>query len=72
MGECDNAGFSRSYCLLYTATALPKVNGALKAWGKCLRDNYGVIPKFTHTYRGERSVEGGVGDEVALMFVEYP
>src|ERR1700733_10471319 len=51
MGEYDNAGFPLSYCLLSTATALPvgKRKRALKAWGKCLRDKYGVIPKFAHT-----------------------
>jgi hypothetical protein len=51
MGEYDNAGFPLSYCLLSTATALPigKRTRALKAWGKCLRDKYGIIPKFAHT-----------------------
>jgi len=51
MGEYDNAGYPLSYCLLSTATALPigKRTRALKAWGKCLRDEYGVMPKFAHT-----------------------
>ena len=51
MVEYDNAGFPLSYCLLSTATALPvgKRKRALKEWGKCLRDKYGVIPKFAHT-----------------------
>jgi len=51
MGEYDNAGFPLSYCLLSTASAthVHKRTKALKAWVKCLRDKYGVIPRFAHT-----------------------
>lgn len=51
MGEYDNAGFPLSYCLLSTASAMHihKRTNALKAWAECLRDKYGVIPRFAHT-----------------------
>jgi hypothetical protein len=51
MAEHDNAGFPLSYCLLSTATALHvhKRRKALNAWAKCLREKYGVVPKFAHT-----------------------
>jgi len=50
MAEHDNAGFPLSYCLLSTATAidLGKRMKALMAWTKCLKDKYGVNPKFVH------------------------
>lgn len=50
MGEYDNAGFPLSYCLLTTATAvdLGKRKKALAAWARCLRDEYGINPIFTH------------------------
>lgn len=50
MAEYDNAGFPLTYCLLSTATAIDqgKRTKALSAWAKCLRDQYGVNPQFTH------------------------
>ena len=50
MAEHDNAGFPLSYCLLSTATAidLGKQTKALTARAKCLKDKYGVNPKFVH------------------------
>ncbi|EGN95293.1 hypothetical protein SERLA73DRAFT_77309 [Serpula lacrymans var. lacrymans S7.3] len=50
LGEYDNAGFSLSYCVISTASALDigKRKVALTAWVKCLRDTYGVVPIFTH------------------------
>ena len=50
MAEHDNAGFPLSYCLLSTATSVDihKRTKALTAWANCLRDTYGVIPKFAH------------------------
>src|SRR5258708_33513376 len=50
MGEYDNAGFSLSYCLLSTATAIDqrKRTKSLSAWATCLRDQYGVDAEFTH------------------------
>lgn len=51
MAEHDNAGFPLTYCLLSTATALHvhKRRNALHAWAKCLREKYGVTPRFAHT-----------------------
>ncbi|KIK05393.1 hypothetical protein K443DRAFT_3879 [Laccaria amethystina LaAM-08-1] len=50
MAEHDNAGFPLSYCLLSTATAidLGKRTKALMSWTRCLKDKYGVNPKFVH------------------------
>ena len=50
MAEHDNTGFPLSYCLLSTVTTidLGKQTKALTAWAKCLKDKYGVNPKFVH------------------------
>ncbi len=50
LGEYDNTGFPLTYCLLTTAQAigLGKRKRALTAWGKVLRDRYGIIPRFSH------------------------
>lgn len=51
MAEHDIAGFPLTYCLLLTATALhvQKRQKALHAWASCLREKYGITPRFMHT-----------------------
>lgn len=51
MGECDNAGYPLSYCLLSTATSteLGKRTRALTNWAIALRDGYGIKPSYVHT-----------------------
>ncbi|KAJ7621731.1 hypothetical protein DFH06DRAFT_1273581 [Mycena polygramma] len=48
--EHDGAGFPLSYLLLSTATSIDqgKRTKALTAWAKCVRDTYGVEPRFSH------------------------
>ncbi|KAJ7625689.1 hypothetical protein FB45DRAFT_979820 [Roridomyces roridus] len=50
MAEHEGAGFPISYLYLSTATSISqgKRKKALTAWAKCVRDTYGVFPKFTH------------------------
>lgn len=51
MAELHGAGYPLSYCMLSTQTAIDigKRTKALTAWGKCLREKYGVIPRFCHS-----------------------
>jgi hypothetical protein len=51
LGKYEDTGFPLSYCLLSTASAfdVQKWTKALLAWGKHLRDQYGLIPQFVHT-----------------------
>lgn len=51
MAEHDNAGFPLAYCMLSTAESVEqgKRIAAIEAWSKCLRDQYGLDPKFIHT-----------------------
>ena len=60
MGEHDNTGFPLTYCLLSTATAIDqgKHTKALSAWAKCLRDKYGIEPKFIHVDKDMAECEG--------------
>ncbi|KAJ7787334.1 hypothetical protein B0H14DRAFT_3580477 [Mycena olivaceomarginata] len=50
MSEQDGAGFPLSYLLLSTASSIDqgKRTKALTVWAKCVRDEYGVEPRFAH------------------------
>ena len=50
MVEYDNSGFTLTYCLLTTVTAIDieKRKKSLAAWAECICNKYGVNPAFAH------------------------